>query len=300
MPQPAHRRFLHPRHWPTWLGLGLLWLARNRGPRGRRRIGRHLGALVRVLLPARRRVVATNLALAFPEKDPAERKALMHANYRETGTALLEGATAWWGRDAAIGAVRFEGWEHVERAAATGRGILLIGSHFVALEMSGRIFARRMPTSVVYKPARNRLFDAVMYRARARRFANVIRNTDLRTLVRELKAGRVVWYAPDQDMGRRQSVFAPFMGVPAATLTTTTRILRMTGATPLGYFPVREPDGYRIVITEMPGMTGADAQADAEAMNARISAMIREHPEQYFWLHRRFKTRPKGEPRIYR
>lgn len=293
------RRFLHPRFWPTWLGLGLLWLSLPLSQASRRRLGRGLGRVLWLISPRRRHVVDVNLRLSFPDLSDSERRRLARESYAATGMTVLEVPLAWWGADKRLPPYRIEGMERVEEALRTGRGILMIGSHFAALEISGRLFTPHHPASVVYKPARNPLFNEIMRRGRERLFIRAIANRDLRGMIRELRHGGIVWYAPDQDMGRSQSVFAPFMGVPAATVSMTSRILKMTDAVPLGFFPIREGDGYVIRIVSMPDVTGEDAETDAANLNRHIEAEIRRHPEQYFWLHRRFKTRPDGEPRIY-
>ncbi len=298
------RRYLAPRHWPMWTGLGLLWLG-SRLPYGvQMALGRRLGDLSRLLLPARRRVVETNLRLAFPELGPAGRRRLLAEHFRAAGMALFEGALAWWAPQARLQGLlkEVEGEEHLEAAMAAGRGVLLLGGHYTTLEIAGPLVLTLCPVVPTYKPARNPLFEAVMRRARERRFPALLPSRDMRAIIRTLRAGGVVWYAPDQDFGRRNAVFAPFMGVPAATLTLTARLARTSGATVIKLWHERLPEGgYRLRFSPpWEGYPSGDEEADATRYNRAVEEQVHRTPEQYLWLHRRYKTRPAGEPNPYR
>lgn len=185
------RRYLAPRHWPMWTGLGLLWLG-SRLPYGvQMALGRRLGDLSRLLLPARRRVVETNLRLAFPELGPAGRRRLLAEHFRAAGMALFEGALAWWAPQARLQGLlkEVEGEEHLEAAMAAGRGVLLLGGHYTTLEIAGPLVLTLCPVVPTYKPARNPLFEAVMRRARERRFPALLPSRDMRAIIRTLRAG---------------------------------------------------------------------------------------------------------------
>ena len=302
-PFPWHR-YLAPRHWPTWLGLGLLraWGALPYplllG------VGRALGTLGWGLVPSRRRVARTNLRLVFPELPEREIRRLARQAFINAAIALGESALAWWGREARLARLdHFEGAEHLERALARGRGVLLLGGHYTTLEVSGRLLARHcervFPT---YKPAHSPLFEAVMARARRRVHAGLIPSRDMRALLRRLRENQVVWYAPDQDFGLAQSVMAPFMGVPAATLTLTARLAARSGAPVLPLYSERLPGarGYLVRIgPPLENFPSGDEAADAAAVNRAIEAQVRRTPDQYLWGHRRFKTRPRGEAEFY-
>ena len=302
-PFPWHR-YLAPRHWPTWLGLGLLRAWGVLPYPLLLGVGRALGTLGWWLVPSRRRVARTNLRLVFPELPEREVRRLARRAFINAAIALGESALAWWGREARLARLdHFEGAEHLERALAQGRGALLLGGHYTTLEISGRLLARHcervFPT---YKPAHSPLFEAVMARARRRIHAGLIPSRDMRALLRRLRENQVVWYAPDQDFGLAQSVMAPFMGVPAATLTLTARLAARSGAPVLPLYSERLPGtrGYLVRIgPPLENFPSGDEAADAAAVNRAIEAQVRRTPDQYLWGHRRFKTRPRGEAEFY-
>lgn len=301
-PQTGH--FLSPRYWPTWLGLGLLQLSLLLPYPAMLRLGRWLGSLLYYLMPVRRRVVQTNLRLCFAERAEDERKRLARESFISAATALFEGALSWWGSDRRLKALyRIEGLEHLEAARAQGKGVILLGGHYTTLEISGRLLAYHVEgLQPIYKPAKNPLFETVMARSRKRRFDDLVPSADMRTIVRNLKRGKVMWYAPDQDFGRRHSVFAPFFGFPTATLTTTARLARLSGAPVVPYYSERLPGSEGFLVKLLPPLEGfpsGDDMADATLVNQTLEAQIARVPEQYLWLHKRFKTRPRGEPRVY-
>lgn len=302
---PRDPRFLAPVYWPTWIGLGLLRLSVWLPYPWLLRLGHGLGSLGYALLPARRRITRTNIRLAFPDLPEAEQTRIVRASFVSATLALFESALAWWAPDRKLeGRHQIEGLEHLEQALQAGHGALLLGGHYTTLEISGRLLAKYSdqiyPT---YKRAHNPLFEAMMTTQRRRMNAGLIKSADMRAILRTLKDNRIVWYAPDQDFGLRNSVFAPFMGVPTATLTITARLAKRSGAPVLPFWSERLPNGrgYRLRIgPPLADFPCGDDVADARAVNAAIEQQVRRTPDQYLWGHRRFKTRPRGAPQLYK
>ena len=297
------RDFLAPRYWLTWLGLGLLRSAMLLPYRAQLTLGTGLGVLLYYLMPWRRRVAQINIALCFPDLNATQQHALVKENFRSVGISLLETALSWWGRHAQLAPLyRVEGIEHLQQALQYKRGVILLSAHFTCLEIGGRLLALQQPFHVMYKKHRNRLFETVMKQARERNYECAIERHDIRGMLRSLKQGNAVWYAPDQDFGVQHSVFAPFMGVTCATLAAPARLAKMSGAPVVPFFPQRLDGGhgYRLVLLPaMQNFPSGDDVADATRINGVIEHAVRRAPEQYLWLHRRFKTRPPGATPLY-
>ena len=262
-----------------------------------------IGAVWRRTARRRRRIAGANLAYCFPELDAAQRDALVAGHFQSLGFALLEVALAWYADPALLrDLVRVDGREHLEAALARGRGALLLAGHFTTLEIGAARLGIDAPVDGVYRPHADPSMERASRDGRQRFGGRLLDRTDVRGMLRRLRANRAVWYAPDQDPGPRNGVFAPFFGRPAATVTATARIARASGAPVLPFRVERSAGGraYRVVIE--PALTGfpsGDVHADAAQVNAVIERWARARPEQYLWVHRRFKTRPPGEPDVY-
>jgi len=296
---PPDRPSLAPRHWPVWLGVGLC-MALARLPWGlQRALGAATGGLALRLLPDRREAARTNLALCLPELDDAAREALLRANFRDVGIGLFEFARAWWGDVAPMRATaRIEGLDVLQRLQAEGRGVLLVSGHFMTLELCGRLLCDHVPLAGMYRKHRSPVMEWAVLRGRLRYASAMFGNGDTRAAIRHLKRGGVLWYAPDQDMRGKDTVFAPFFGIPAATITATHQFARMTGCAVVPFFHRREGDRYVLRVGEpLAPFPTEDAVADSTAVNAAIEAMVRAAPSQYLWLHRRFKRQPDGRSR---
>jgi KDO2-lipid IV(A) lauroyltransferase len=298
------RHLLAPRHWPAWLAVGLLWCVAQLPYPAAIRVGEMLGTLLYPVVPRRRHIVLVNLGLCFPELSETQRRALARKNFRYTGRMLIEMALSWWAPPSRLPPLaHFKGLEHWEAARKTGRGVLLIGGHFTPMEMAARLAGLQTEFSVMYRRNNNPVFEYLTALYRDRHYGAAIPRNDIRALVRRLRQGDSVWYAPDQDYGRRHAVFAPFFGIPAATIAATSRIARMSGAVvlPATYHGRDDASGYDI--TFLPPLTDYptdDPEADAARMNRFFEEAIRHAPEQYFWAHRRFKTRPSPtDPKLY-
>lgn len=256
------------------------------------------------LLAKRRRHAATNLALCFPELDEGARTRLLRDTVRATVTGAFELIRGWYAPAHVLrGMADVHGLEHVRAAQAQGRGILLFGGHIPHSELCARLLGDALGERVAIVARRNNdpCIEHLMDGARRRVFADVIGKKDVRGLLRTLSRGGIVAYSADQDFNY-QNAFVPFFGVPAATLTATPDLARRGNAVVLPFWFHRDADGrYRLrVEPTWSGWPSGDAVQDAARYMAELEAVVRQHPEQYLWVHRRFKTRPPGEPDLYR
>jgi Kdo2-lipid IVA lauroyltransferase/acyltransferase len=305
MPRPTlTAKLLGPKNWPAWLGVGVIWLIAHLPFRWLMGLGRLAGRLALHLNKERRRIAATNIALCFPNLSPGEQKALVRANLCDVGMMLAEFALGWMGSDKAIAnvPVTIEGLEHLEAARAAGRGVLLVGGHFSHLELCARLVSQRIRIAGMYRRMDSDVFEFAVLRSRLHYAAAMFEKDDIRGTVKYLKQGGTLWYAPDQDMRSKDNVFAPFFGVRAATITATHHLARLSNAVVIPFYHRRLPGdtGYAMKLgAPMEAFPSKDAALDTERVNAQIEQMVREAPEQYLWVHKRFKTRPPGEPKIY-
>ena len=292
------------RYWPTWLAMGLLrclvWLPY----RTQLAAGRCLGTVVRLFAHRRRQITAANIALCFPELAPAAQQQLLREHFTALGIGVIEIAMSWWESPQRLQRlVRLDGLQHLQHALAQGHGVILLSAHFTTLEIGGRLLALTTPFHVMYREHKNPVIERVMRNARIRNYDRAIPRHDLRAMLRSLQGNVPVWYAPDQDHGIRHGLFAPFFGIPANTLTATTRLAKITGAMVLPFLIRRLPDARGYALTIQPALEhfpGADETEDASRFNALIESQARANPEQYLWLHRRFKCRPsKQDPKLY-
>jgi KDO2-lipid IV(A) lauroyltransferase len=267
-------------------------------------IGRTIGSVARRLPMGFVRIARTNLLLCFPALSADERERLLNRHFQSVGIALMETAIAWWSPDPRIKQLtQVVGLEHLEAARQQGKGTLLLSAHFTPLEIGVRALAARTDVNIMYRPASNPVMGFFLARNRARRAKRAIRRDDIRTLITALKAAEVVWYAPDQAYRKKGAQLVKFFGIPCATNTATSRLAKMTNALVLPYFPERLPDnaGYRITIQPpLENFPSDDAIADAELYHHAIEAHIARAPEQYLWIHRRFKGLSEDYPDYYR
>lgn len=296
-------RLLFPIYWPAWVGYGLLCIVVALPHRARLGFGRWLGRLVFKLAKSRRHIVRSNLAVCFPNLDESEREKLVHEIFESGGISIVETAISWIGGEGSVqDQVEIEGLDHLRQAQEEGRGVILLGSHMSTLDLAGALLAKAIPFVVMYRKNPNLLIDLIMLRGRQRHFPEAIERNDIKGVIRSLKQGQIVWYGPDQDYGIRNSVFTPFFDVPAATMTAVSRLAKMTGArvVPFSHFRLDGGTSYRIVLDppwdDFPGET---FEADALRINQHVEKVVVQAPEQYWWFHRRFKSRRPEEPSVY-
>lgn len=294
--------FLRPIYWPTWIGLLVLRMLELLPYPMQRRVGAGLGRLIRCLPLAYLRIADRNIELCMPALSADERRLLINEHCRSLGMGLCETATTWWSSNARVSRIaEVVGREHLTAALAKGRGVILIGGHFTTIEIATRILGTVVPLSVVFRAPKNALLGAVMVKGFARN-GKPIQHDDIRAMIRALKNNEAVWYAPDQSYRNKGAAMVNFFGLPAATTTATSRLARISGAAVLTYFPERLAGyaGYRVTIgPAFEDFPSADAVCDAERFNRLLEAHIRKVPEQYLWMHRRFKGLGPDYPNYY-
>ena len=287
-----------------WLFIGVLRLASLFPYKFLLTLGQLLGKLIGQLPGARQRIIDINLKRCFPELSTVERQRIKSRCYQNIGISILEMSMCWWWSEKRLKPlVEIRGQEHIDATLASGRGVILLTGHFTSLEIGARLLALFMPVQVMYRVQKNKFFDSYLYSKRSRYFVNTISRKNTRQFIRGIKNLVPTWYAPDQNFRRERTVFAPFMGVPTATLTASARLAQSSGGVMLPFYPERKRDGSGYILWIEPPLenfpTGDDV-ADASRINASIEKYVRQHPEHYMWIHQRFKTQPQGEPGFYK
>ena len=287
----------------TRLGVFILWLMHFLPFRALVWMGSALGFLLYLLSIERRNVGAINLRLCFPGMSVAQRTSLLRAHFRMLGRSLIERTILWWSSGTRIcSLVRVSGMEHFD--AVKGKPVIFLTPHFVGIDVAGSWISQRVDAISVYSKQKNRYLNDMLFRKRIR-FGNqriYSRQQGLRPIVKALREGRPFFYLPDQDQTVKDGAFIPFFGVPAATITTVPRLAALTGAVVVPCITRLLPGAAGYVLTFYPAWDdypGGDDIADTRRINEFIEQRVLEMPEQYYWLHKRFKTRPPGEKKLY-
>lgn len=266
-------------------------------------IGRAIGRLAHRLGGSRRAIVRRNIELCFPELTADERDALTFEHFKALGMTLIEMGLGRWASDEHLAAITtIKGLEHLHNAMEQGHGVILLAAHFTTLEVSGRVLAMNSPPfDGVYRKNRSEFITELQRSGRERTVANTIEKRDIKKMIRSLRAGRPVWYAPDQSYNRKGAEIIDFFGVPAMTTTATTALARLGKAVAIPFFPRRLKDGcYEMtLLPPFENFPSDDPVADTRRYNEVLEEHIRTCPEQYFWIHRKFKDLPEGYPDYY-
>lgn len=296
------RMFKHgPMHWPLGLIILLVKALHRALPyRLKLRLCRALGQAFYTCLGSRRRISDTNLALCFPNLSASERDSLNRETFRSWGTAILETAIGWWGKDdGQLDNLTTIGLHHFKEALAQDKGIILLGAHVITIDLAGTLLRREvgheLPMHAVYRPQNNTYLNEVMLEGRLRSVTSCVSRFDMRQIVRLVRRKEILWYAPDHDFGTSNSVFAPFFGHTASTLTTTARLAAIHGTPVMMMGHWRNPDDSGYTLEFWPALENFptdDPLADATRVNQAIETAISRAPEQYMWFHKRFKTQP--------
>ncbi|MBG7602188.1 MAG: LpxL/LpxP family Kdo(2)-lipid IV(A) lauroyl/palmitoleoyl acyltransferase [Gammaproteobacteria bacterium] len=298
---PEH---LRPKTWPLWIVLGLLRLMLLLPWSVLMKIGPKMADLVYRFIPQKRRIIlTTNLKLCFPELSDSEREQLAQQHIHAMGKGVIDLGLAWWASRRKLEPLaHFQGLEHLQKAMDEGKGVILLSAHFTSVEMSGRLISHHFPIDTVYRPSEKPFTEHLLHVNREHHSASTIHKSNVRGMIRSLRQGHAIWYAPDQNMGTDKPLFVPFFGVETATNTATSSLARITGAAVIPFLCLRRRDGKGYDLELSPPLDkfpSGDLRQDAIRINEIFETWIRRQPEDYFWLHRRFKQRPKGEKPFY-
>lgn len=295
----------HPRYWLTWVGF-LLWYGLALLPyRLQYHLGRGLGWLLYRLAARRRQIARCNLDLCFPDWPESKREAMTREIMASVGIAFFETGMAWfWPKWRLQRLYTVEGLEHLRSAQADGVGVILMAFHFTHIDIGAKLLGLSFSIDGTYRPHNNPVYDYVQRSGRERHslHGQAIPRDDVRGMVKALRAGRAIWYAPDQDYGPKHSIFVPLFGIPAATVTATSQLARLGKARVIAFTQTRRAElgGYHLkIFPPLADFPSGDEVADTLRINQFVEERILEQPEQYLWVHRRFKTRPEGEPNLY-
>lgn len=295
---PFTKAMLHPKYWGIWFGFGLVASLSFLPYKMQLSIGKGLGILLHKILKSRRHVTEVNIRLCFPELSETEQKKLARESFINTAIGFMETMMAWFRRpDYLLDQTEFRGLEKIAAVQQSGKGVLLLGAHYTMLDLVGTLTCNHIEANITYKRQHNLVLNWIMEACRARTYKVMFVSKDIRGVIAALNNKEVVWYAPDQDFGFKNTVFAPFFGVPAATLTTTTHLAVAGNAVvlPLTYFRKKDNSGYLIEVHDALPIPSGDITQDASIANAFLESQIRRFPSQYLWLHQRFKSQPNQE-----
>lgn len=292
-----------PRYWPVWLGMGLLRLICLLPHRVALATGRVIGRIAHAFGGSRRAIVRRNIELCFPGLSSGERDALAYEHFKALGMTLIEMGLGRWASDRHLQSItNLHGIEHVQKALNSGRGVILLSAHFTTLEIMGRVLSLNMPPfDAMFRRNRSEFMTELQRTGRERSAETTIEKRDVKKVVRSLRNNRAVWYAPDQSYNRKGSEVIPFFGVPAMHTTATSTLARLGNAVVIPFFPRRLEDStYELILLPaFEDFPSDDPIADTKRYIDLLEQHVRSCPEQYFWIHRKFKDLPDGYPDYY-
>jgi len=293
--------FFHPKYLPTWILILLMKIGALVPFRMQVFLGKNMGKLFYPLFSTVRKVATINIQKCFPEKNKEQVSALVKKHFESIGVSFFETANAYYGRDEKIQKLlTIESEHYLTDAMKDDRGVIILCSHFMPLMLSSRALSLKHTIASIYRPQNNRLFDKIMVKGLTNGGGIMIKNSDTRAMIKAIKNALPIWYAPDQDLGTKGTVFAPLFGIQAATISATSRLAKGGNTAVIPYSFTRTDEGYNMSFSApLENYPSGDLVHDASQTNQILEAQIRKNPEQYLWIHRRFKTRPEGEKNFY-
>ena len=296
-----NRQFYHPKFLPTWLLIGLMKLGAKLPFRIQIVIGKTMGLALYPLLKRFRKIAFINISRCFPGKNKSEVEALVRQNFEALGVSIFETANAYFATDEKISALlNIENEHHLTQAIDNDQSIILLAAHFMPLMLGSRALLLKHHIANIYRPQNNALFDEVMRKGFVNNGATMIKTKDTKSMLKAIKNKLPIWYAPDQDLGLEKCIFAPFFNIQTATVSATARLAKGKNTVVIPYFFIRSESGYNMRFeAPIQNYPDADAGISASMTNQILEAQILQYPEQYLWIHKRFKTRPEGERDFY-
>lgn len=296
--------YLAPKFWPSWLGLAGMRFLAILPYRLQLFFGKIIGHLFYRIARYRREIAQTNIRLCFSDLSPNEQEKLVRDHFHSLGISIAETAMNWWGSEKKLKSlVQIKNLDNLDKALLDGKGAIILGAHYTTLEISARLFTFYHKFAGSYQKFRNPLFDKLTLNGRERVFDRVFDRSEIRQIFRYIKQNNCMWIATDQDTGSENTVFVSFFGQQAATQTAVSRMAKVTGAPIVPYVSRRLDNAEGYIIEFYPALENfpsGSLEDDAIRTNQFLEEQIRKAPEQYLWVHRRFKTRPEGMPKLYR
>ena len=304
MVQRPYIQFITPKYWLTWLGLAVLRLFSFLPLPILAGFGYVLGTAFYIFVPSRRNIGYRNISACFPNLTQQERQRINRRHFQNAGQLVFTSSMNWWiSKSRFNNMVEVMGREHYDKALRAGKPIILLAPHFVSLEVAGLVLNQERPMMTMYQYSKNSLMDEVSLRGRSRYGGMLVeRKASMRKLLRLMREGYPFYYLPDQDAGKK-GIFVPFFYEPASTIPMLGKFASLTDAVviPCANFIKPFGRGYQVVLgAPLDKFPVGDEYADTAKMNQVVAAMVSENPEQYFWAHKRFKTRTKGAPKFYK
>lgn len=291
--------FLLPKYWPLWIWFSILWLIGRMPLAAIRALGTGTGHLAYKLAKSRRKVTLRNLELCLPELSEDERISIAKQSFASAGMALYESGIIWFGRKSRIRNMHsIIGLEHLQ--AQAGKPTLMLGMHNSCLEMAFGPLALEHSLKILFRVHNNPFWEYVAQKGRNRFNLELVSNKKVSNFIEYIKQGQTGLIAADHDLGRKSSIFVPFFGVQTATVTTPSTFASSTGAKVLFSCGYRTQKGYCVEISPINNFPSDDVEADIQRFSTLVEQHVRQHPGEYVWMHRRFKTRPEGEPSLYK
>jgi lipid A biosynthesis lauroyl/palmitoleoyl acyltransferase len=294
--------FIHPKFISTWILILLMRIAVFIPFKGQVLIGKAAGRLLHPFMHKLRSTAYSNISHCFPDKKQTQVNILVKRHFEAIGVSFFETANAYYGSDHKIRKLlSISNEQFFKDALKQEGGIILLCSHFMPLMLGSRALLLSHTIANIYRPQNNKLFDQIMVKGYKRNGAVMIKSTDTRSIIKAINNSLPIWYAPDQDLGKQNSVFAPLFGIQTATATSTARLAKNNNTRVIPYSFIRTKNGY-LMSFEKPisNYPSNDPIEDATVVNRILEKQISKSPEQYLWIHRRFKTRPNDEKNFYK
>ena len=293
--------FYHPKFFPTWILVGIMKIGAKIPFKIQVVIGKIIGKILYLLLKDIKRTAYLNVSACFPSKNKTQVENLIKQHFEAIGISIFETANAYFGDSNKISnLLTIKDERYFTDAKNSGKSVILLAAHFMPLMLGSRALLLKHNIANIYRPQNNRLFDKVMHDGFVNNGAVMIKTKDTRSMLKAIKNNLPIWYAPDQDLGEQNSVFAPFFNIQAATVAATARLAKDKNTVVIPYFFIRSNDGY-IMSFDAPikNYPDQDEVQSATITNKILERQILQAPEQYLWIHKRFKTRPNGEESFY-
>ena len=297
-----NKKFLHPKFYPTWILILLMKISIHLPYKLQIDLGKVLGKFLFYVVSSRRKIAEKNLSLCFPDKNKLQINFLVKKNFEEIGISFFETANAYFANNQKIKEkLIVKNEKYLQEAINNDKSIILLASHFLSLMLGSRALLLKYGIANIYRPQNNQLFDEIMRSSFVKNGAVMIKTKDTRSMLKAIKSKTPIWYAPDQDLGPNNSIYAPFFKIQTATVSATARLAQSDNTVVLPYHFNRQGDKYIMEFQRpLKPYPTMNPLKDASKTNSILEKQILKFPDQYLWVHKRFKTRPDGESDYYK